>query len=141
MLVRPALEADIPAMHAIRLAVQENRLSDPQRIGEDSYRPHVANGGAWLAEVDGRPVGFAILDAAMQNVWALFVHPQAERAGIGRALEARMLAWAQQRGLDRLWLATSPGTRAEHFYAASGWTRAGLTDTGEVRFERTISRA
>ena len=136
--VRTAATDDIPAMHRIRLAVRENRLSAPGRITEDMYRPYVAQGSAWIAETDGNPAGFAILDAAAGTVWALFVDPQAQGGGIGTALHERMLSWATERGIERLSLTTAPGTRAEHFYAAAGWEKAGLTSEGEVRFVREL---
>ena len=42
-------------------------------------------------------------------------------------------------GLDRLWLTTEPGTRAQRFYEAAGWTLAGTTDQGELRYEKPRS--
>jgi hypothetical protein len=49
-----------------------------------------------------------------------------------------MLAWARQQGLDRLWLSTSKGSRAEGFYARAGWEMVGPAAHGELRFERSI---
>jgi GNAT superfamily N-acetyltransferase len=65
----------------------------------------------------------------------LFVHPDHERRGHGRRLHDAMVAWLWSRGLERLWLTTQPGTRAEKFYAAAGWVRTGVASRGEVRFE------
>jgi GNAT superfamily N-acetyltransferase len=136
--VRLATADDIPAMHRIRLAVRENRLSVPGRITEDMYRPYVAQGSAWVAETDGKLAGFAILDASAGTVWALFVDPQAQGLGIGTALHERLLSWARERGIERLSLTTAPGTRAEHFYTAAGWEKAGLTSEGEVPIVREL---
>ena len=137
---RTATIDDIPAMHRIRLAVRENRLAAPDRVTEDMYRPYVAHGSAWVAETDGKLAGFAAVDAAAGTVWALFVDPQAESGGIGTALHDRMLRWASEGGMARLSLTTEPGTRAERFYTAAGWTRAGLSTAGETRFERTLRK-
>lgn len=138
MRIRAAREADVPAMHALRLGVLENRLADPERVTEDCYRPYLAAGGAWVAETESGLAGFAILDIAGASVWALFVDPEAEGRGVGRALHARLLDGAIGHGLTRLALSTAPGTRAERFYREAGWTRAGTTATGELRFERKV---
>ena len=78
--VRQAQIADIEPMHRIRLAVTENRLSEPGRIGHSSYIPFVAAGSAWVAESRGAITGFAIIDAEERSVWALFVDPAVEGA-------------------------------------------------------------
>jgi GNAT superfamily N-acetyltransferase len=122
MKIRVATEADIPAMHRIRLSVQENRLSDPTAIQLDSYRPMLADRGrGWVAELDGQVAGFAVADRPRANIWALFVHPQYEGRGLGRALHSTMLEWLFSTGVAEAWLGTQPGTRAERFYQASGW--------------------
>ena len=46
---RPATVADIPALSAIRLAVQENRLSDPARITRQMYEDYLDRlGRTWV---------------------------------------------------------------------------------------------
>lgn len=136
--IRLAGPADVAAMHRIRMSVRENRLSDPGRVTEQSYLLHLRDESAWVAETDGRVVGFAALDAGERSVWALFVDPAAEGSGVGSALHARMVGWARSRGLDGLSLTTSPGTRAEAFYLAKGWQRAGRTADGELRLELAL---
>ena len=138
MRIRPARAADIEAMHSVRLRVAENRLSDPARVTPACYRPYVEQGVAWVAETERGLAGFAILDVAAASVWALFVAPEAEGEGIGRALHARLLQSALDHGLERLSLATAPGTRAERFYSEAGWAKAGMTRTGELSFEKNI---
>jgi hypothetical protein len=39
-----------------------------------------------------------------------------------------------------LWLTTEPNTRAQGFYEAAGWRRIGLTQSGELSYERTAER-
>ena len=135
--IRAATPADIPLMHAIRCAVRENRLSDPSLVTEASYRRYVEAGSIWVA-VDGAgtALGFAALDLAGGSVWALFVDPGREGSGVGRALHDFMIDRASEAGLARLWLTTATGTRAEQFYLAAGWCRAGAASAIEVRFER-----
>jgi GNAT superfamily N-acetyltransferase len=138
MRIRSARAADIKAMHALRSRVTENALSDPGRVTEDSYVFYLVQGWAWVAEAETGLAGFAILDVAKASVWALFVAPESEGVGVGRALHARLLEGAAAHGLTRLSLTTAPGTRAERFYTEAGWTRTGTTPTGELSFERNL---
>jgi len=137
--IATAVLADIPAMHVIRLAVRENRLSDPARITEQSYVRYVEAGSAWVVVTSGRGIlGFAAADQNDASVWALFVHPDAERIGVGTALLDKLLECARRRGLTGLWLTTAPGTRAEQFYLNAGWSRVGVSPGGEVRLARRL---
>lgn len=138
--IRRAHADDVAAMHAIRLAVRENRLTSPLRVTETDYHARLQRGdGAWVAERAGEVVGFAMLDPPSRSVWALFVAPEVERQGVGRALQDVMLeaAFAEWPLLS---LSTSPGTRAASFYAASGWTPSGALSNGECVFEFTRER-
>lgn len=134
--LRRATDADVPAMQRVRGAVRENRLVSVV-LTEDDYRAAIAPPGrGWVALVDGTLRGFAVGDARTGNVWALFVEPGFERRGLGRALLDALVAWLAGEGPERLWLTTEPGTRAERFYRAAGWTAAGTTSGGELVFER-----
>ena len=132
--ISSATAADIPAMHRVRGSVRENRLSDPERVTQAAYRPYVAAGSAWVAENAAGIAGFAALDASAGRVWALFVAPECEGAGIGRALHGHMLAWARERGIAHLSLSTEPGSRSAGFYLRAGWRQAGITPDGELIF-------
>jgi GNAT superfamily N-acetyltransferase len=136
--VRLASVADVPAMHRVRLGVRENRLSDPRKITEASYPPYVEANSAWVADTGGVIVGFALIEGGDRHVEALFVAPDSEGLGVGRALHAAMLDWAKAQGIDELWLTTSKGTRAERFYATAGWQMVDLLPNGEVRLHKTI---
>ena len=136
--VRLASVADVPAMHRIRLGVRENRLSDPRKITEASYHPYVQANSSWVAEIDGLIVGFALMEGADRQIEALFVAPDSEGLGAGRALHAVMLNWAKAQGINELWLTTLSGTRAEHFYVKAGWEMVDALPGGEVRLHKTI---
>lgn len=134
-MLRGALRADIPAMHRVRMSVRENRLRT-RTITEADYVPAMeTHGRGWVIEESGEVVGFAVGDKRDGNIWALFVHPDHEGRGYGRQLHDAMVAWLWSQGLEQLWLTTQPGTRAQAFYEAAGWQRAGRTDHGELRFE------
>ena len=134
-MLRQAEARDISALQRVRASVRENRLVSTVITDEDVRRAIEETGRGWVVEADGEAVAFAIGNATDGNVWALFVHPDHERRGHGRRLHDAMVAWLWSRGLERLWLTTQPGTRAEKFYAAAGWVRTGLASRGEVRFE------
>ena len=122
-------------MHTVRMAVHENRLTDPTRVTEDDYRRMLEHTGCgWVYESDGEILGFGIVDLSARNIWALFVAPQHESKGIGSALLETMVACAFEKNGQPISLTTTPGTRAEGFYRKAGWQVAGATD-GELRFE------
>lgn len=136
MLLRPATLADIDPMHVIRIAVRENRLSDPSLITHQDYANFLANRGAgWVVEIEHQIVGFAIVDFQENNVWALFVHPDFEKRGVGRMLHDQMISAYFARTNQTLWLGTEPHSRAESFYRKAGWKEVGKHGSGEIKFE------
>jgi GNAT superfamily N-acetyltransferase len=140
-MLRQAERQDIRGMHRVRMAVRENRLRSAI-VAEADYIPQIeVTGRGWVIEMEREIVSFAVGNATDGNIWALFVEPGHERRGHGRQLLETMVAWLWSRGLERLWLTTAPGTRAERFYETAGWRREGLTTSGEVRFELTRPHA
>ncbi|WP_262708127.1 GNAT family N-acetyltransferase [Flavobacterium silvisoli] len=89
--------------------------------------------------MDCQIVGFAIADLKEQNIWALFVHPEHDKKGIGRKLHDLMLEWYFSQNLETVWLGTAPGTRAEGFYKKMGWKPTGRHGSNEVKFEMNHS--
>lgn len=135
--VREAVAADIPAMHAIRMAVRENRLGDPSWLTPEVYRAHLGDAGvsnSWVCERNGRILGFSVARRAQADIWALFVDPAHEGLGAGRRLIAAATDWLFAQGADTVSLSTTPDTRADAFYSTNGWQRGELTDKGEVMF-------
>jgi len=141
MTLRLATPADIPRLIEIRGAVRENRLRDPASIGAGDYAPYVEDRRCWLWDEAGTVLGFAALDpasplglsgAAGAAVWALFVVPQAQGRGIGRALLGALVADARRLGLAALTLSTEKGSRAEAFYREAGWRGAGRDAHGDT---------
>ena len=136
IVVRVAGEADIPEMHRIRMSVRENELTDPSTVQLQHYEEMLSRRGrGWVAEVDGRIAGFAIVDLEERDIWALFVQSEFEGRGIGRQLHGVMLDWAFSTGVEQVSLATTAATRAERFYTAAGWRRIDREDSSDVRFE------
>lgn len=138
--VRLATVHDYPKMHRIRMAVKENILSRPEAITEADYIAAVTDlGRGWVSEEEGGVMaGFAIAYRTGE-IWAMFVDPDLEGRGHGRALHGAMVAWLRSTGLERAYLSTDPGTRAEAFYRSQGWQAGALRPNGELAFELPLS--
>ena len=131
VVLREARVDDIPAMHRVRLAVRENRLTSTA-IDETHYIAEITvTGRGWVVTEDDVVVGFAVGNRETCNIWALFVDPAHERRGHGRRLHDAMVAWLFAQGCPRIWLGTDPDTRAQRFYAAAGWRFCRVLPDGE----------
>ena len=123
-------------MHRVRLSVRQNRLTSTAVTDADYIAAIERTGRGWVIEIDGAVVAFAVGNAQTGRIWALSVDPDHEGRGYGRELHDEVVGWLWSMGLERLWLTTEPGTRAERFYESAGWICVGRTERGEVRFER-----
>ncbi len=134
--IHPMRATDVPAAHVIRLAVRENRLSDPSVVTEQDYHDFLTRDTmSWVCELDGELAGFVMVDVEKCNLWALFVAPEHEGKGIGRALHETMIT-AYLKHRDVLRLTTAPETRAAQFYRKAGYTEQGrTTNRKELIFE------
>ena len=131
-------------MSTIRLAVTENRLSDPTRITRAMYVAYLDNldtpddlanlGKSWVCELDGVVKGFASADKVDGSVWALFVSPPCEGLGIGKRLLALLADYLFSLGHDKIVLSTGADTRADVFYASQGWERGKMKNDVEVQY-------
>jgi GNAT superfamily N-acetyltransferase len=134
MIIREATQVDIPALVEVRGSVKENVLTShipPERIAAGLE----TQGKGWVAEHQGRVIGFSMADREESIIWALFLLPEWEGQGLGRMLLDQAVGWLCGEGSERIWLTTEAGSRAEGFYAHLGWVRVGMTDRGEVQFE------
>jgi len=130
-----ATMSDSAPIWAIRYAVRENTLT-PGRLNDEDLRREIEDTGrGWVLEEDGSIQGFAIGNARSGNVWALFVHPQAQGRGHGHRLHGVMVGWLRDQGASTLWLTTGQHTRAAAFYERLGWRRVGVSSDGEARYE------
>lgn len=137
--IREATAGDIGQLQRIRRMVRENVLSNPDLVTDEVCRTYITQRGkGWVAEAGDKILGFAIADLKDSNIWALFVHPDHEKKGIGKALHDTMLEWYFNSGKSRVWLSTGPGTRAEGFYVKQHWQRMGVLASGEIKFELTL---
>lgn len=85
----------------------------------------------FLARDEGHPVGTATVaeydaDPSVAHVYAMWVAPDARRAGAGRALLDAAAGWARDRGCVRLVLSvTESNGTARAFYEALGFVETG----------------
>lgn len=142
-LIRAATQDDIDTLFAIRTSVVQNHLSREQmvalgitsRVLADSIREAPC---AWIAEVDGQPVAFSMVDLAGGEVFAMFVLPSHENLGLGRQLMAVAEA-ALFEHHDRLFLITDGRNdiRANGFYQRLGWSVVAQVEGDDVRYEKS----
>jgi len=138
MNIRVAEIKDISQIQVVRNLVKENRLSDPALVPDSDVQDYITRRGrGWVCEINGQIIGFAIADLVDNSIWALFIHPDFEKMGIGKKLHDEMLNWYFSETDKAVWLGTSPKTRAEIFYRKAGWKEVGIHGKGEIKFEMT----
>ena len=132
--IRPARADDVETIVALigELAEYE-KLGHEVVAGPESIRLHLfgpsPRAEAILAEVDGRPVGFALffhnfstfLGRPGMYLEDLFVRPAHRGTGIGRSLLAALAKVAHERGCGRLdWAVLDWNEPAQAFYKSIG---------------------
>ena len=142
MNIRVAQQSDIETLFEIRTSVVENHQSR-EEIAELGITPaSVAemletDCCAWLAEIDGQPIGFSIANAAEKTIFGIFIRPSFEGRGAGRVLMQAAENWLWSKGLDEIWLLTGndPSLRAYGFYLHLDWIPVGIEPDGDFQGE------
>lgn len=145
--VRPAVPADVPAIHALirELAAYEKLahecVGSEALLAEHLFGPHPA-AAVTIGLVDGELQGFALWFTTystfltLPGIWLedLFVRPEQRGVGLGKALLASLAQACVARGYGRLeWNVLDWNEPAIAFYEAQGavrmadWTRCRLT--------------
>ena len=136
MILRPATAEDaaaIAVVHRTAMRVSLPFLPELHTAAEDfAYfsERFLPGNTIWVAERDGKVVGYIGFDPDWIN--HLFVHPDAQRQGLGPQLLAKALEDGRTR---RLWT-FQQNTRARRFYEARGFVMIRLTN-GHGNEERT----
>lgn len=138
--IRLATATDVEAISVVRHAVRENAISRAALAARGITPTSIAasfsaDSRGWVAEAEGRIVGFSIADRADASIFALFILPEFEGQGLGTRLLDAAVAWLSAESATVIWLVTGKGTRAAGFYAARGWQAAGQDLAGDLRFE------
>lgn len=141
--IRLANLADINAIFDIRTSVHENHLSREQLaamgISPITVRQAILEAPcAWIAEVNGTPVGFSMADVEDGCVFAAFVLPGFEGNGLGRKLMEQAETFLFQHH-QTIWLETAEASRACGFYRHLDWQPVKNSTEGDVRFEKSRS--
>lgn len=146
MLIRNATLEDIERIFVIRESVRENHLSR-EALAKLNITPASIElamiGGDYILPVavqDKIIVGFAMAQISEGYVFALFVSPEHEGQGIGRALMQVIETDLAKNGVKDAWLATGAeeGFRAPGFYRHLGWKDAGLMEDGHIKFCKSL---
>lgn len=141
ILIREATTDDIPVIFDIRLSVKENILTNTNAVTPEICKDYLeTNGKGWIAEIDRVAVGFSIASSKDNSIWALFVRPEFESKGAGKALLNAAVAWLFANGANEITLTTGAETSADQFYQQQGWRRGEIDDDGEVRFSVLIQQ-
>lgn len=137
-LIRKATPADQPRIHAIRMGVSENVLSDPSRVTDEEVAWYREKAVFLVSEEAGVVAGFTCANHQTGLVWALFVDPVHEGCGHGKALLEAALDTLRAAGIVQAHLTTAGGTRAEGFYRRQGWQETGVSLDGNVVFIKPL---
>lgn len=145
--IRPATPEDVAAIFGVRCSVSENHMSLEELgaldITPETVREMISGGGyiVPVALVDEKIAGFAMAEISEGYVFALFVRPDQEGKGLGRALMQIVESGLAKHGIQEAWLATGsePGIRAPGFYRHLGWVDSGFMDDGQLKFCKTLT--
>lgn len=146
VITRRANGFDTEALFRVRTGVRENYQSRDELAGlgvtPESVRAILAdeNHSSWVAQAQGKIVGFSITDLLEGYVFALFLLPEFEGYGIGRKLMELTERDACLAGKTALWLSTGndPFLRAYGFYQKLGWRTDGFLADGQVVFRKQL---
>ena len=146
MNLRRALKCDTETLFDIRCSVLENHQSREELatlgITSDSISAMVESEDyiSLVAEVEGRPAGFAMTQISEAYVFAVFVRPEFEGQGIGKALMRVTEQGLRRAGVIEAWLSTGadPRLRAVGFYRHLGWREEGHLEDGQIIFKKKL---
>lgn len=139
--LRDAALADIETIFTIRTSVKENHLSR-EEMAELGITPQTVadiiaeSPCIWLADVDGKPAGFAMAITEEACLFAMFVLPQFEGLGVGKLLLKKAEAFLLAEH-PTIWLETAASSRAATFYQRNGWLPVGEQDGEDIRLEKS----
>jgi GNAT superfamily N-acetyltransferase len=142
MNIRQAELNDIETLFEIRTSVVENYQSREEiaKLGitpESVAEMLTTDCCAWIAEISDRPIGFSIANATEKTIFGIFVFPEFEGQGVGRALMQATENWFWSKGIKEIWLLTGndPNLRAYGFYQYLNWIPVGVESDGDFQGE------
>lgn len=146
--IRPARPDEAEVLPPIERSAGErfrsiglDELADGDDLPPEFHRPLAEQGSTWVAERDGRLIGFIACEAFDDalHIWEFSVRQEAQGQGVGRALLTAAVEGARARGLPAVTLTTFRDVAWNGpFYARCGF--AILTD-GELNERLAKARA
>jgi GNAT superfamily N-acetyltransferase len=135
--IRPAVVSERSELERLQRRASLNNPGDREALltHPDAIQlpaEQIAAGGVFVSEMNGAIVGFAAVlprEDGESELDALFVDPEIQRRGIGRALIEHCAAFARSQGSSALYVIGNP--HAEAFYTTCGFQ---VTGTFETRF-------
>ncbi|HFL1539376.1 TPA: GNAT family N-acetyltransferase [Enterobacter asburiae] len=133
--LEPLTVKHLPFFYDIRFSVNENMLL-PQHIQylhRKQLVDDIEQGGGWIAVSDTKYIGAGFGVCIPEPlVGGLFVKPEYQRAGVGRAILTKIEEWAVLKNKRSLSLTTDAGSSAEFFYVRNGYSKTGLDEYGQA---------
>jgi L-amino acid N-acyltransferase YncA len=152
--IRPSHDSDLPAItaiyaHHVLHGTGTFETTSPTQVEMAARRSDVlAKGLPWLvAEEGGRVLGFAYCQwfnprpaYRFSAEDSIYVHPDAQGRGLGRALLAELTAQAQAAGIRRLLavIGDSANTSSIGVHRSQGFTPAGVFKSCGWKFGRWL---
>ncbi|HHP7231321.1 MAG TPA: GNAT family N-acetyltransferase [Xenococcaceae cyanobacterium] len=139
--IRQAQLEDIETLFEIRTSVKENYQSraaiaklgiTPETVAQMLQK----DCRAWIAEISGKAIAFSLANATKKTIFGMFVLPEFEGRGAGRALMHEAETWLFSHNIAEIWLVTgnNPKFRAYGFYLHLGWIPVGVEPNGVMKF-------
>ena len=140
MIIRNALEADVVRMKelhdraVLELCHNDYTLEQLQswinRSPLEKYYWRLETQRIFLAEVDGRILGYVRWYPGTNELCSICVEPEFARQGIGSLLMGRACQDARDHGVDEMWLDAS--LTAVPFYQHLGWKKGASSSEGPL---------
>jgi GNAT superfamily N-acetyltransferase len=135
---KTATEIDDAAALYVRSGRAAFTWRPPDHFRPEDFRMFALDEEVWLAFLGEAVVGLLSIFRPENFVHCLYVDPDAQRLGVGRALVAQVRKVADHPLTLKL---DVPNRRAIQFYEATGWERmTGLDDQGVDDFGITWAR-
>jgi GNAT superfamily N-acetyltransferase len=129
---RNAAEIDAAAALYVRSGQAAFTWRAPEHFRPEDFRMFALDEEVWLALMGEAVVGILSVFREENFIHCLYVDPDAQRLGVGRALVAHVRKIAAHPLTLKL---DVPNRRAIQFYEATGWARmTGLDDQGADDF-------
>jgi RimJ/RimL family protein N-acetyltransferase len=115
-------------------------LSNPGLVTDkDCVEYLTLRGKGWVCEINNAVIAFAIADLIDNNIWALFVLPDFEGNGIGKAILQYLIDLAKKQKLHTMIAVIDYENQSSvAFHEQFGFTTVGIIKESGYKFERWL---